>query len=962
MWLALRSTFKLFESRAYGERLGIEPLGGELFSTSALGVLDACDLTNDILSHCFRKLGWFLDSESRSMIRVSYGSLNVEEFGSVYEGLLEYDPKLTKKGAGFSFNLVRGEGRSASGSYYTPEELTQPLIHHSLDHVIGAKKSQDDAVAGLLSITVCDAACGSGHFLLGAARRIGLELARARTGHEQPAPGDVRRGVRDAIRNCIYGVDVNPYAVELCRVALWLEAHEPGEPLNFLDHRIKCGDAVVGLGRQEDLGRGIANEAFKTRPGDEKTVAAMYRKSNKKERNDTSSKQDVWSFSENVDKDLVILQAFIKRVTIMPETTPEEIEHKKREYMGMLSGPNFSHLKTLADMQTAQFFLPKIEANQGILCTEADYRSYLVGETAMTGSGQVGAAREVAQRKLFFHWFLEFPEVFAEGGFDCMVGNPPFLGGQRLTGTFGNDYADWLKAEYAPARSIDLVGFFFRRYFDLLRPSGHFGLLATNTIAQGGTREGGLQVISEAGGEITFAVRSMPWPGVAAVSVSLVAISKGSFKGHMRLDGRGVKIISTYLDDSEDLGDPFPLVRNADKSFQGSIVLGKGFVLEPEEAEALIRKDEKNRDVILPYLNGEDLNSRPDQSPSRYVINFFDWPIEKAKEYSDCFRIVEEKVRPERARKKKDGTFTVRKPRREKWWQFAERASKLYRAIEPLERVLVVVLHSKILIIATSPCTSVFSHALAVFGLDDNASFTLLNSFAHEHWAWKYSGTIREAGIRYSPSRAFETYPFPSNGGLSHVIFVKLTELGMRYISDRKRIMASLNVGLTKLYNQFHNCGLEGIHGDLTDTQVGEKYGKETLNLWKHLKSPTDAINFNDAVARIKEFRQLHTKLDLAVLEAYGWTDIDLAHDFYEVDYLPENDRIRYTMSPEARKEVLKRLLKLNHRYHDEEVAEGIADEKGKPIKGAKKKSKKTVDDYSMHSELFPPEERGELV
>ncbi|MBT3274543.1 MAG: N-6 DNA methylase, partial [Spirochaetales bacterium] len=935
--------------------LGISPLGGELFSPAALGVLAGCDLTNDVLSQCFRKLGWFWDEESRSMIRVSYGSLNVEEFGSVYEGLLEYDPKLTKKGNGFAFDLVKGEERSTSGSYYTPEELTQPLIHHSLDHVIDAKKEEEDLIAGLLSISVCDAACGSGHFLLGAARRIGLELARATTGHEQPAPGEIRRGVRDAIKNCIYGVDVNPYAVELCKVALWLEAHEPGEPLNFLDHRIKCGDAVVGLGRQEDLGRGIADKAFKTRPGDEKSVASRYRKKNSKERNESGDKQNVWSFAGNVDNDLKLLQGLIKAVVMMPESDPGDIEEKKQAYMKMLSGPNFSHLKSLADLQTAQFFLPKIEANEHVLCTEGDYRSYLVGEVAMTGSGQITAAKESARGKKFFHWFLEFPAVFAEGGFDCMIGNPPFLGGKKITTVFGQDFLDYMKQEYSPAGAIDLVGYFFRRYFELLRSSGHFGLLATNTIAQGGTREGSLHIISEQGGEISFAVRSMPWPGVASVSVSLVAISKGPFAEQKRLDGLRVDRISTYLDDSEALGDPLKLVRNADMSFVGSYLLGKGFVLDPKEAELLIRKNPENRDVIFPYLNGEDLNSRFDQSPSRYVINFFDWPIEQAKKYSDCFRIVEERVKPQRTRKKDDGTFALRKPLPQKWWIYADKRPKLYHTIERLERVLVIPETTKFETFTFENISMIFSHMIKVIATDRFWVYAFLQSSLHTEWARRYCSTL-DTRLKYNTTDAFETFPFPSRQSAT----IDGDKLGIEYHELRSEICKSTGLGLTNIYNQYHNIKLSYIDSGLRDNEIEGHIGKESFKLRKYLTKNNPNITFNDFVDEIVKLRVLHEKVDVAAADAYGWNDIDVSHDFYNVEYLPENDRVRYTINPEARKEVLKRLLKLNHQYHEEEVAQGIADEKGKAIKSAKQK--KVPGDDLLYGELFSPEERGELI
>ncbi|WDN90837.1 hypothetical protein BuS5_03808 [Desulfosarcina sp. BuS5] len=288
LWIALKNTFHLFESEIKGKHLGLSPLAGDLFGYNAIGILNNCNLDNKILLECLRNLSVFINKKTGQKMRVNYASLNVEEFGSVYEGLLEYDPVITKQGGVFQFDFVKGSGRSSSGSHYTPDELVQPLIKHSLDYVIKDKLKSPDEKAekekALLSIKVCDVACGSGHILLNAARRIGAELAKVRTGEDQPSPAPLRLAIRDVIKSCIYGVDKNRLAVELCKVSLWLEAHNPGEPLNFLDHHIKCGDAIVGLAYKEELENGIADEAFKKMPGDDKDIRAALAKRNKGER------------------------------------------------------------------------------------------------------------------------------------------------------------------------------------------------------------------------------------------------------------------------------------------------------------------------------------------------------------------------------------------------------------------------------------------------------------------------------------------------------------------------------------------------------------------------------------------------------------------------------------------------------------------------------------------------------
>lgn len=898
LWVLLRKTFRLFEEEDKGDPLGISALGGDLFSPTALGQLASCTISNEHLVACLSSLDRFDDHETHQTIKVNYGALNVEEFGSVYEGLLEKDPVVIQIDGKPRFSFKAGEGRSSSGSHYTPEELTHPLIRHSLDHIISSRLKQNDPEKALLSIRVCDPACGSGHILLNAARRIGLELARVRSGVEQPAPPDIRRAVRDAIRHCLYGVDKNPHAVELCKVALWLESHDPGEPLGFLDHHIKCGDSVVGIARREELLEGIPDEAFKRQPGDDATASALAKR-NRKERETRG--QIALDLDEPTRDKLDAIRRGLLTVDGMSEQSLEEIDQKRLAYENLVSQSEWIRLRDLADMLTAQFFIPKTEQNHSVLATDGDYLQYVAGGSGRLYEARVEAAHLIAQEKRFFHWFIEFPDVFEEGGFDCILGNPPFLGGQKISGTFGESYLHYLKSRFPPAGAMDLVGFFFRKNFTLIKDGGYFGLIATNTIAQGGTREGSLEPIARQNGEIVFAIRSMKWPGLAAVSVSLVAMHKGKWEAPRFLDGREVTRITPYLDDSETVGNPYRLKENAGKSFQGSIVLGMGFVLEPSEAQALIQKNPNNKDVLFPYLNGEDLNSRPDQSPSRWVINFFDWPEEKAREYPDCFRILEEKVKPERMNiNDKFG--------REYWWRFLRHRPELAQAIAPLHRVMVIAEASKTCGFSFGRIDQVYSHMLVVFALPRDEYFAVFQSTLHYYWAWKFSSTLK-GDLRYAPSDCFETFPFPAclrDGSTADSS--SLESIGRRYYEHRQALMLDMQLGLTKTYNLFHDPGIAPGATDLP-------------TLESQLKKSGAKLGAADSTARIQTLRDLHVKMDAAVLAAYNWTDIVLGHDFHAVDFLPENDRVRFTISPQARRELLKRLLELNHRYHADEQA-----------------------------------------
>jgi hypothetical protein len=307
----------------------VPPLAGDLFSPPAIGILARCTLGNDVLLGALRALNLYTHPDNGQLIRVNYGALNVEEFGSVYEGLLEYEPVILLDGAQTTFAFRQGDERANTGSHYTPDELVQPLIKHSLDHLIAERLKAKDPEAALLSLRVADVACGSGHILLAAARRIGQELAVVRTGEDQPSPLAMRTAVRDVIRHCIYGVDLNPLAVELCKVALWLEAHVPGEPLSFLDHHIKCGNAIVGYVRREDIeSRGVPDEAFVTIPGDDKEVAALLRQRNKAER----SGQKALKFDPEVERQLDEALKGWKGLDALPEHTPEQVEAKRQRF------------------------------------------------------------------------------------------------------------------------------------------------------------------------------------------------------------------------------------------------------------------------------------------------------------------------------------------------------------------------------------------------------------------------------------------------------------------------------------------------------------------------------------------------------------------------------------------------------------------------------------------------------
>jgi hypothetical protein len=938
VWISLKNSFKLYETSFYGEKLDVQPLAGDLFSANSIGYLSQCQLNNKVLLECLNNLSVFTNPDTHQKMRVNYASLNVEEFGSVYEGLLEYDPVLDVNGDKVEFRLVKGSGRSSSGSHYTPDELVQPLIKHSLSYIIEDKLKESNPEKALLSITVCDVACGSGHFLLGAARRIATELAKVRTSEDQPSPSAFREAVRDVIRHCIYGVDLNPLAVELAKVALWLEAHNPGEPLNFLDHKIKCGDAIVGLAHLEELENGIANEAFKKLSGDDDTARTLAKK-NKAEK---QTRQRSIDFDKQVGEKIEDVNAAYAEFSKLPESTPEEITTKQKSYQKLSSGANWWRLKTLADIQTAQFFIPKTIENSERLITENSYRDLLSGSKPLQGSVALAKASAIAAEKHFFHWFLEFPEIFASGGFDSILGNPPYLGGSKISTNFGASYLNILKTRYSPTQGVtDLVAYFLRRIYSLQNKSGFLALITTNTISQGDTRNGGLEQILAQKGIINFTNKSVKWPGTANLEVSLIGISRSS-NAPIFLNGDRVDMINSFLRDEPE-EKPNLLSMNKNKAFIGVYILGNGFIIDANVRSELINSNPKNSKIINKYLTGDLVNNSIDHTTQKFAINFFKFSKEQASAYDEAFAIVEGSVRVERQRQKD-------KRLREFWWHYKRHCPDLYNKIgsKSMVEVLVTCKVTKHLNFIFADANQVFDIGLNVFAFDDYAIFAQLQTSFHEMWSRIYGSTL-ESRLRYTNEDCFETFPFPKNA--REEVIVKLGKIGKNYSQVRKQLMLKIQLGLTKTYNQFHNPHLSnGITSSqiMSRAELQKTYGKETVNLWNHLQKTEGVCSMEEAVSDIVHLRQLHKEMDEAVLEAYGWhvdsekwgPAIDLAHDFFEVDYLTENDRVRYTISPEARKEVLKRLLLLNHEIYEEEVKQGLHGKKKAPKTATKKKSK----------------------
>lgn len=383
-------------------------------------------------------------------------------------------------------------------------------------------------------------------------------------------------------------------------------------------------------------------------------------------------------------------------------------------------------------------------------------------------------------------------------GFDCILGNPPYLGGQALSGTYGYPFCEYVKWRCATAGLSDLVVYFVRRTYNLLRSNGFTSSSPQIRSKMGTFAKIGQHVLAQ-GGAINFAVRAIKWPGRANVVVSLVAIHKGDWSGKRVLDERSVQVISPYFEDHFDLGPAQFLSQNADRVYQGSILLGNGFMLTHQEAEAMRSRNPSLDEVLFPLINGQELNSSPDQSPGRHAINFFNWSQEEAERYGEAFDRVVELVKPEREK-------VNRTAHQERWWQYAEKATGLYDRNRHLNRCFVAAATTKHLNFSALPTNYVFTHALYVFTTDrwDLYPSSSLRP-SHEVWARKYSGAL-ETRLRYSPSDCFETFPFPEF--IWQVANPALADIGERYHEHRRALMRQLWIGLTDIYNLFHTRDL----------------------------------------------------------------------------------------------------------------------------------------------------------
>lgn len=775
--------------------------------------------------------------------------------------------------------------RRRTGSHYTPRTLTEPIVRHALEPAF-ERLGPDAKPEEVLSLKVCDPAMGSGAFLVETCRQLAARLVKAWTRWPDTRPripddeDEELHAKRLVAQRCLYGVDKNPRAVELAKLSLWLATLAREHEFTFLDHALKCGDSLVGL--------------------DAKQIAAMHW---------DISKPGLPLFRKFVSDRVTEATKARSEIQSAPDDTRRFILEQKHRALEK----EVDLVRIPGDAVLSAFFAEaKAKAREK---RRATVESWMAGiDSAKWDELRAAAAslRTGEHPVRPFHWAVEFPEVFARvnAGFDAIVGNPPFLGGTNISGSLGDRYLSYLKesAEGAGNRS-DLVSYFFQRAFALLSSRGAAGLVATNTISQGDTREAAPTYVLRHGGSIYSVIKRFTWPGDAAVIVSIVHFSKTTIAMQKTIDGRPVNCINSFLLNSIHDGSPRRLARNLEKTYKGLDIYGSGFLFDDTDKSGasnglalmgqiqMVRPESKAR--IFPYIGGQEINSDPRHSPHRYVfdINDLDEPSAR-QQFPELMEIAEQKIKPERL-KLRDNVDGRRL--KANWWRFNRTRDELFSKTALMRCVIVTCRVSPQFSVAVMPAHLKFADSVIVFIFPTFGAFAAIQSRAHEFWARFFASSLKD-DLRYTPSDCFETFPFPEGFETSPA----LEAAGQAYHDHRAALMVARHEGMTKTYNRFH-----------------------------------DPDERSEDIVRLRE---LHAEMDRAVLRAYGWDDLASSAEPAFLDETNEDDHTyqgRLFWPSAFRDEVLARLLALNAERAAAERAAGIelvsseADEEGQESEAA---------------------------
>ncbi|WP_414945539.1 Eco57I restriction-modification methylase domain-containing protein [Amycolatopsis sp. cmx-11-32] len=756
--------------------------------------------------------------------------------------------------------------RKHAGAHYTPRSLAEEVVQHALESLVYAPgplqendrdKWQLKGSAAILDLKVVDVAVGSGAFLVAAARFLAHRVVEAWTAEdvisreEKTKPDRAyERAIREVIARCLYGADINPMAVEMCKLSLWLVSLDPTKPFSFVDDKIFCGNSLLGITDLDQLRRLHIYPDEK-----ENDLITELVDIDAKLAEATRLRLDL--ASPVVEHDPMRSRAAKERLL----RQSQEVTSELRDIADGIIAAGLPHggkagrklddsYAALAWALTAAF--PRSSATEG-----ARARLEVILEEGLTPTVETDYTR---WRPL--HWVIEAPDVMLDhGGFDAVLGNPPFRGGKKISGDSGSNFREFLVNVLAAGRTgeCDLVGYVFLRVCQLTGRAASIGLIASESLSEGEARRVALAPMLACGWTIFSSRKRRKWPTEASVHISIVWATLQSLGEDVscRCDGDWVARINESLEQASRVdGIPLGLRANETLGFMGAILSGKGFVLDGDEFRNLTEREPASSAVIRPLISG-DVNAMSVPGSSSYVIDFADMRLETVQaHYPFALARVRKLVKPKRDAVKK-------RQYRERWWQFAERGRGLQSGLATVESVLALVLTSDTIMPLRLPSDAVFTNSLGVFVFEDLATLAVLSSACHQSWAMRWGSSVNGAS-RYTTSDVFETFPRPTSSN-------RLEVAGQTLDMERSAIMLRRELGLTKLYGLVND---REVQGDVD----------------------------------VDRMREIHVEVDRATMEAYGWDDLALDHGFHTYRQME-----RWTVSPAARVEILDRLLALNH-------------------------------------------------
>lgn len=783
--------------------------------------------------------------------------------------LIDWSPLIRRDLRGIPF-VVPANGlivtetpsRKNAGAHYTPRSLAEEVVQHALEPLVyepGPLQENDrdqwqlKGSTAILDLKVADIAAGSGAFLVAAARFLAKRVVEAWTAEDAISADEIvkpdlayERAIREIVARCLYGADINPMAVEMCKLSLWLVSLDPTKPFSFVDDKIFCGNSLLGLTTAAQL------EHLHIDPEQKRKFVVPYIDVRAKLRAATQLREQLAS---PVDPNDPMRSQAGKSRLLRQSQTATAVLRKMAD--GVIAAGLRLGGKPSPALNDAYKVLEGACAEAFATTGGSDAKLERIISDGLTPTVETDYER---WRPL--HWVLEAPDVMLDrGGFDAVIGNPPFRGGKKISGDSGSNVREFLVHTLADERAgeCDLVGYVFLRVDQVARSAACIGLVASESLSEGETRRVALGPMLAGGWTVFASQKRRKWPTDASVHISLVWATRRALDDGVlcRCDGDKVVRINESLEPvSRAYGSPYRLGENEPLGFMGSILSGKGFVLDNEQRKALTDGEPAAGDVIRPLVSG-DINSLAVPKASAYVIDFADRRLaEIESKYPFALGRVRTLVKPKRDKVKK-------RQYRDRWWQFAERGAGLHRGLQTVESVLAIVLTSDTLMPIRIDSDAVFTNSLGVVLLEDLASLAVLSSACHQSWAMRWGSSL-DGASRYTTSDVFETFPRPDSTG-------ELELAGQLLSSERGEVMARLNLGLTRLYNLVND---RGVQGD----------------------------------ADVDRLREVHAEVDEATMEAYGWRDLALDHGFHTYRQME-----RWTVSPAARVEILDRLLELNH-------------------------------------------------